>query len=525
MVYFIDLISLYHAQSSVAVLMFQGDAVNATSKLGLSPTLMKHVPTSRSEVLSWQFIDHSLYSHTGFNPKRGMDVSSKFAFDNVVLQVMELINQNARQRGRVIDFKDILYGYRRVSPMHGADYILDLLLVYRKFKGRKMTVPVRRHAYLQQTFSDVEFIEDGDLRADRFDTPPKDDSTIAVRTKRSTFFQILHNNIVNLPFMRQPSPIAVISRDVTQKAAVTDTDRQQLHFILPLMGRYKTFLQFMANFEDVCLSVETKVTLAVMLFHGDADRTADTIDCIGALQVKYPKHDLRVVQLKGAFSRGLALEQGSRLFSPDALLVYIDVDIYMSHSAINRLRWNAVKNTQVYYPVVFSQYDPEITCEGKGTCRHPGPFHFATDTGYWRRFGFGIASMYNVDFRTIGGFDTSIQGWGKEDVDLYTKFLTSNFTVFRAIDPGLVHIFHPILCDPNLESAQYKMCLGSRASSFGSQARLTDIVYRSPEILYKDEVSIDAAAANKDEEGPNSFLNVHQEFDGNNKEYDDVHGR
>ena len=68
-----------------------------------------------------------------------------------------MINENARQRGRTIDFKDILYGYSRLNPLHGADYVLDLLLVYRKHKGRKMTVPVRRHAYLQQTFSDIQF--------------------------------------------------------------------------------------------------------------------------------------------------------------------------------------------------------------------------------------------------------------------------------------------------------------------------------------------------------------------------------
>jgi hypothetical protein len=55
---------------------------------------------------------------------------------------MELVNKNARQRGRTIDFKEILYGYRRVNPLIGADFILDLLLIYRKHKGRKMTVQV-----------------------------------------------------------------------------------------------------------------------------------------------------------------------------------------------------------------------------------------------------------------------------------------------------------------------------------------------------------------------------------------------
>lgn len=69
------------------------------------------------------------------------------------LQIMELINSYSKQRGRVIDFKEILYGYWRLDPVHGVDLILDLLLVYRKYRGHKMTVQVRRHAYVQQTFT------------------------------------------------------------------------------------------------------------------------------------------------------------------------------------------------------------------------------------------------------------------------------------------------------------------------------------------------------------------------------------
>lgn len=66
---------------------------------------------------------------------------------------MELINSFSKQRGRVIDFKEILYGYWRMDPVHGVDLILDLLLVYRKYRGHKMTVQVRRHAYVQQSFA------------------------------------------------------------------------------------------------------------------------------------------------------------------------------------------------------------------------------------------------------------------------------------------------------------------------------------------------------------------------------------
>lgn len=71
---------------------------------------------------------------------------------------MDLINKFSKQRGRVIDFKEIFYGYQRVNPLYGVDYMLDMLLMYKKYRGKKMTVPVRRHAYLQQQFTGKEDI-------------------------------------------------------------------------------------------------------------------------------------------------------------------------------------------------------------------------------------------------------------------------------------------------------------------------------------------------------------------------------
>lgn len=73
-----------------------------------------------------------------------------------MLQVMTTINMYSKQRGRIIDYRALTYGYWRLDPLHGADTILDMLLTYRKYRGHKMTVPVRRHAYLQQTFTGKE---------------------------------------------------------------------------------------------------------------------------------------------------------------------------------------------------------------------------------------------------------------------------------------------------------------------------------------------------------------------------------
>lgn len=99
------------------------------------------------------------------------------------------------------------------------------------------------------------------------------------------------------------------------------------------------------------------------------------------------------------------------------------------------------------------------------------PSAYRADRGYFRSFGYGIASIYRTDFFRVGAFNTSIQGWGLEDVDFFERCVrTRPLRVLRAPDPSLVHVFHPIQCDAGeLPPAQYRMCVGTKAASMASR--------------------------------------------------------
>lgn len=88
-----------------------------------------------------------------------MEASLREGLDDVIREIMENINTYSRQRGRVIEYRELLYGYSRVNSMHGHDLILDLLLVYKKYRGKKMTVPVRKHLYVQRSFTETRIRE------------------------------------------------------------------------------------------------------------------------------------------------------------------------------------------------------------------------------------------------------------------------------------------------------------------------------------------------------------------------------
>lgn len=173
-----------------------------------------------------------------------------------------------------------------------------------------------------------------------------------------------------------------------------------INFILPLSGRFTTFLRFIENFENTCLKKKDKVTLTVVLFPNKReDSINDTINLVHSLQEKYIYTRISVLPMNVTFARALALESGaSQVSEPDDLLFFIDVDMIFNTETLLRIRLNTVRGKSVYFPIVFSQFDPRIAYN---SLESPDHFKISQDTGYWRQFGFGIASLYKTDLRKV----------------------------------------------------------------------------------------------------------------------------
>ena len=54
-----------------------------------------------------------------------------------------------------------------------------------------------------------------------------------------------------------------------------------------------------------------------------------------------------------------------------------------------RIRHHTIYNKQVYFPIIFSQYDPNYW-ENPRMSMNFASFYFRGDIGYWRQYGFGI---------------------------------------------------------------------------------------------------------------------------------------
>ncbi|KAL3866061.1 hypothetical protein ACJMK2_043402 [Sinanodonta woodiana] len=411
------------------------------------PSLLNYVPMLDEDLPVWDFFFRSLSSHAKVNPRKSIDSSLKIALDEAIEQTISSFNKNARQKGRTIEFKEILYGYTRTTSPYGADYVLDVLLTYRKQKGKRMTVPVRRHSYIRQPFTEVEVIE-------------------------SPFTSVTNSSEMH----RSPN----IFRHFIGNHNIFDQKQTEIvHFILPLAGKKAEFKRFMNNFEDVCLSPHNPSVLHLVIFTENSPKedVDEIIKVVGQYQKKYGGRTIEVIEATGPFARAVALDLGAKQCSASDLLFFVDVDILFNVDSLSRIRLNTIRGAQIYFPVVFSQYDPSIVCSDKPMNECSIDINDkSAKMGYWRQFGYGIAAMYQSDLEAVGGFDVSIQGWGKEDVDLFGKIIASNLTIFRSVDLGMVHAFHQIHCDVKLDPAQFQMCVGSKASSLGSQLQLAELV-------------------------------------------------
>ncbi|XP_035691293.1 chondroitin sulfate synthase 1-like [Branchiostoma floridae] len=492
---------------------------------GRSPSLLNFVPKDINSVMPWDFItNRQMFTADISLPAKAIPMALSTGLGHVVeqLKAMELINKNARRDRRTAYYREIYYGYRRVNPMCGTECVLDLLLdlVSHEYIGENSTLEVRKHAYLQQSFSQIVFEEH---EIDREDDGDDD-------TKRG-----LGQNINETHHVHEA--------DKFKRRTERSRQKETIHAIVPVAGRLQAFRRFMKSYERSCLKTGENVRLLVILFKGaykQPDQTAAIWKLVISYSMKYPDAYLKILPADRKFSKGLALGFGASVFTNTSLLFFCDVDLVFRPEFLERCRWNTIHGHQAYFPVAFSQYDPVTIIGNKPTQRSttahrnpPNPlvggqgndvvnqsasrqsphqmiisssgrlsnktmtttrlsrprhsqvsdfpsseesmmhhYVFSKDAGYWRYYGFGMVCLYQSDFLRTDGFDPTIEGWGLEDVDLYEKFVKKDIRVMRVVDPGMVHVFHTIHCDPALSEKQYRMCLGARANTYGSAARL-----------------------------------------------------
>ena len=203
-----------------------------------------------------------------------------------------------------------------------------------------MTAPVRRHAYLEQSFSSIDLVEEMDCVG----TPP-----FPLNLKRDFGKSFRYHTDLRNRQLDTTDPIC--------SKLVKD---ERVNFIVPVSGRYSTYLRFMQLFDDVLFSANQSVSLTVVSFvdSNNPNTFVDSQKHLKSVQKRHPKYQISLLRAEGNFSRARALHLGVERFTNDSLLFFVDVDMAFDVETLSRVRRSTKLGRMVYYPVVFSQYDP-----------------------------------------------------------------------------------------------------------------------------------------------------------------------
>ena len=283
------------------------------------------------------------------------------------------------------------------------------------------------------------------------------------------YFRSNNNNVFKrLKLLRPFETIQKIG-----KAETIDTTNEIINIIIPLSGRIEKFRSFMDRLVDVGIRRDKRIFVTLVYFGKEGRQ--EIKDYFLKLEKEEHFEDYKVIFTSQDFNRGAGLQKGVQSWHKgNVLMFFCDIDIFFEEDFLERCRLHTSPGSRIYYPIVFSQYNPDIVYGGR-----PPPLdlrermRILPESGFWRDFGFGMTCQYKDDFLRVGGFDLSIKGWGGEDLALYKQYLNDrSLTIVRAYDPALVHIYHGKNCRKTLSDSQFISCLQSKAMAEGSHKQL-----------------------------------------------------
>jgi len=178
------------------------------------------------------------------------------------------------------------------------------------------------------------------------------------------FFNKTHLERVSV--FRPLGPASIVRRDSIQL-------KNKINIILPLTAdRLSTLRTFLENYGKI-ISRRENLYLTIV-FYGKSSDELTILFSRFAREHQYRNYIVKHVPDRN-FSRGYALDHGIRAWRgrSDVITFLCDVDIHFNMEFLERCSANTEPGKRVYYPIVFSLYNPEVSdCDGEGQGVRPG---------------------------------------------------------------------------------------------------------------------------------------------------------
>ncbi|KAM6934467.1 chondroitin sulfate synthase 2 [Xenentodon cancila] len=408
---------------NVSMVAFEGNR-SALWPVGVNP---QFDPKSRFEVLRWEyFTEEEIYSCVDGAPKCELLGIDKMDVVDVIDTAIEELNKKYMP---ILHLKkqQLINGYRRFDPTRGMEYTLDLQLEVVSQKGHSGSITKRVH--LVRPLSLIEII-------------PMPYVTEATRV-----------HIIIPLTMEDQSYVSRFMEVVASNAFETNENA-----IITFLFIYDLLEAQHVDHDDIFAGVKTQ---------------------INAYERKYPTVKIPWISIRTEIPSQIKyMDIISKKHPVDTLFFLAQVNTNINTEFLNRCRMNSINNWQVFFPIHFQEYNPDVAYHNQ---QQPGTVELIKDAGHFDRMSFNEACFYNSDYMATRSRmvpDVLENEDILDSLDVYDVFVKySGLHVFRAVEPALHHQYHYQSCNEKLGEDLYHRCVHRNLESLGSRSQLAMLLF------------------------------------------------
>lgn len=378
-------------------------------------------PVNRHSVIQWTyFTETHLYLADELTNMKEISGADKLDINDIKKTTMENLDKKYHSQ---FYLKKILNGYRRFDPTRGNEYILDLLLT---------------------------------------DT--------------------LHHNAETIKRVHLVRPLGKV--ELVPMPYVTES--MIVNLILPLKpGDGALFDIFMDSYSRTYLQNNEDVKLIVVLAYSSVQigkpRVKDSFAHHKTLIMDYNKRydtqgKLSWIAIENVTSDINIMDKIQDELKFDMLVLFttvnMEINTDLTSHYFNRVRMNTIKGKQVFFPMGFWQYKPNLTYNQKP---YPASVEIGQRLGQFDTKSFDHFSFYLSDYKTAR---KKLSPSSVQSGDIFNMFVASqSFHVFRAVEPNLKLRWMNWTCDPGLSSDKYQQCVLHNVEGLASQHHLALLIF------------------------------------------------
>ena len=165
--------------------------------------------------------------------------------------------------------------------------------------------------------------------------------------------------------------------------------------------------------------------------------------------------------------------QVSEHLSDNSLILTCTMGMQLNQEMLNRVRINTVAGWQVFFPVGFWQFKPNLIYDKKP---YPTEIEFNSKAGHYDVLSYEHGSFYNSDYKAARSSLTPAQ---LANCDVYEMFVKNgNIHLFRAVEPEFKHFYMQLECKPSSPTALYERCMERKSLNLATRAQLAKRIFQ-----------------------------------------------